>query len=33
MAGIAAEIFAKDVKRHEERARVMAELRDGKVPA
>jgi ADP-ribosylglycohydrolase len=33
MAVIAAEIFAKDVKRHEERARVMAELRDGKVPA
>jgi ADP-ribosylglycohydrolase len=33
MAVVAAEIFARDVKRHEERARAMAELRDGKVPA
>jgi ADP-ribosylglycohydrolase len=33
MGVIAAEIFAKDVRRHEERARAMAELRDGKVPA
>lgn len=33
MAVVAAEIFAKDAQRHEERARAMAELTAGEVPA
>ena len=33
IAVVAAEIFAKDAARHEERARVMSELRAGEVPA
>jgi ADP-ribosylglycohydrolase len=33
MAVVAAEIFAKDARRHEERARVMTELSAGEVPA
>jgi hypothetical protein len=33
MAVVAAEIFAKDARRHEERARTMAELTVGEVPA
>jgi ADP-ribosylglycohydrolase len=33
MAVVAAEIFAKDTRRHEERARAMAELTAGEVPA
>ena len=33
MAVVAAEIFAKDARRHEERARTMAELTAGEVPA
>jgi hypothetical protein len=33
MAVVAAEIFAKDARRHEERARAMAELSAGEVPA
>ena len=33
MAVVAAEIFAKDARRHEERARAMADLTAGEVPA